>query len=91
MLSLKELDKTLLNEGKGGSLESIYERVPQMLKGLVELVYDLNNHPSMRLIEPLFYKAYYTDSHQELALGQVESDFTCPRCRLPGKVDSNFP
>jgi hypothetical protein len=59
--ALKELDKMLLNEGKGGSLESLYERIPQMLKGLVELVYDLNNHPSVRLIEPLLYKTYYTD------------------------------
>lgn len=73
--ALKELDKMLLNESKGGSIEGLYERVPQMLKGLVELVYDLNNHPSMRLIEPLFYKAYYENSHQELALGHVESDF----------------
>lgn len=73
--AIKELDKMLLNEGKGGTLEGLYERIPQMLKGLVELVYDLNNHPSIRLIEPLFYKSYYTDSYQELALGHVESDF----------------
>lgn len=73
--ALKELDKTLLNKGKGGSLETIYEQTPEMLKGLVEFVYDLNSHPSMRLIEPLFYKVYYTTTHQELALGHVESDF----------------
>lgn len=73
--SLKELDKMILNEGKGGSLESLYLRVPSMLKGFVELGYDLNNHPSMRLIEAFLYKSYYTDKHQEIALGNVNSDF----------------
>jgi L-ascorbate metabolism protein UlaG (beta-lactamase superfamily) len=73
--ALKELDKMLLNEGKGGSLENLYDRIPPMLKGMVELVYDLNNHPSIRLIEPLFYKSYYADDYQELALGHVDSDF----------------
>ena len=89
--ALKELDKILLSEGKGGSLESIYERIPQMLKGLVELVYDLNSNPSIRLIEPLLYKAYYTGNHQELALGHVESDFrkfvfSTPRLNQPNEV-----
>ena len=95
-VSLKELDKTLLNEGKGGSLEAIYERVPEMLKGLVEFSYDLNNHPAMRLIEPLFYKAYYTASHQELALGHVESDFrkfvfSTPRLNQSNEVYLKIP
>ena len=73
--SFKELDKMILNEGKGGSLESLYSRIPSMLKGCVELGYDLNNHPSIRLIEAFLYKSYYTDQYQEIALGNVNSDF----------------
>lgn len=73
--ALKQLDRMILNESKGGPLEKMYERVPKMLKGLVELVYDLNNHPSIRLIEPLLYKVYYTDNNQEIALGEIKSDF----------------
>jgi L-ascorbate metabolism protein UlaG (beta-lactamase superfamily) len=73
--ALKELDKMILAEGKGGSLEPLYARIPEILKGLVELVYDLNSHPSIRLIEPFFYKAFYNENHQEIALGEVKSDF----------------
>lgn len=73
--ALKELDKMLLSEGKGGSLESLYAHIPKMLKGLVELVYDLNSQPSFRLIEPFFYKTYYNVNYQEIALGEVTVDF----------------
>lgn len=73
--ALKELDKIILAKGKGGSLELIYANIPDMLKGFVELVYDLNNHPSIRLIEPFLYKTYYTNHYQEIALGEVTSDF----------------
>lgn len=74
-MSLKELDKMLLSEARGGSLEELYQRMPEKLKGLIEFVYDLNSHPSLRLIEPLFYKNYYSNQHQELALCPVSVDF----------------
>ena len=73
--ALRELDKMLLNEAKGGSLEALYDRVPTMLRGMVELVYDLNSHPSIRLIEPFLYNTYYDTSHQEIALGNITGDF----------------
>jgi len=73
--SLKELDKTLQTEAKGDSLEGFYSRVPEPLKGFVELVYDLNNHPSIRLIEPLIYKTYYSPQHQTIALSAITEDF----------------
>lgn len=72
--NLKSLDKMLLNEADGGSLENYYNQVPENLRGLVELVYDLNNHPSIRLIEPLIYKKYYDERSQSLALSISESD-----------------
>ena len=71
----KEFDKLLQNEAKGDSLEEIYQKVPNSLRGMIELVYDLNNHPSIRLIEPFFYKTYYTTKHQTVALSNVTSDF----------------
>jgi L-ascorbate metabolism protein UlaG (beta-lactamase superfamily) len=73
--ALKEADKIIQNEAKGATLEELYKRIPTLLRGFVELVYDLNNHPSIRLIEPLLYKAYYKNSYQELALSNVTSDF----------------
>ncbi|MBN8523508.1 MAG: MBL fold metallo-hydrolase [Rickettsiales bacterium] len=72
---IKHLDKIILNECKGGTVETFYDRIPEMLKGIVELVYDLNNHPSIRFIEPFLYKAYYTDIYQEIALAEVKTDF----------------
>ena len=51
--------RLLQTEAQGDSLESYYNKVPEMLKGLVELVYDLNNHPSIRLIESLLYFSLY--------------------------------
>lgn len=46
--AIKELDQKLLREAGGYSLESAYQEVPEILKGYVELVYDLNNQPSVR-------------------------------------------
>ncbi|WPX96600.1 MBL fold metallo-hydrolase [Candidatus Bandiella woodruffii] len=86
----------LLNEAKGSSLESFYERVPDMLKGFVELVYDLNNHPSIRLMESLIYRFYYTDNHQEIALSKIDGDFrkfvfSTPRVRQDDEIYLQIP
>jgi hypothetical protein len=73
--SFKELDRTMQTEAQGDSLESYYARIPTPLKGLIELVYDLNNHPSIRLIESLIYKKYYSTQNQSIALSETNSDF----------------
>jgi L-ascorbate metabolism protein UlaG (beta-lactamase superfamily) len=83
--ALKELDRLLLGEARGYSLEPLYERVPEPLRGYVELVYDHNHHPSFRLIEGLLYRSPYHDrSLQGLALFRHERDrrpfiFSTPR------------
>jgi L-ascorbate metabolism protein UlaG (beta-lactamase superfamily) len=49
--------------------------VPACLQGYVELVYDLNNHPSFRLIEPLLYKSpFYDSSLQSVMLSEISGD-----------------
>ncbi len=73
--SFKELDRVLQAEAQGDSLEPLYNRIPPPLKGLVELVYDLNNRPSIRLIEPLIYKKYYSPQYQKIALSNITHDF----------------
>src|SRR5439155_17877892 len=55
--ALTDLDACLRTRAKGYSLQPLYADVPDMLKGYVELVYDLNNQPSFRLIEPLLYRS----------------------------------
>jgi L-ascorbate metabolism protein UlaG (beta-lactamase superfamily) len=73
--AIQQLGTTLLAEADGYSLEPLYEKVPEALQGYVELIYDLNNSPSFRLIEGLLYKSrYYSTTAQSLALSLVEQD-----------------
>ena len=85
--SVKALDELLRHEGKGFSLEPLYANVPKNLKGYVELVYDLNNNPSIRFVEGLLYKSeYYNPRSQSLLLSTIDQDdraFILSTPRLP--------
>jgi L-ascorbate metabolism protein UlaG (beta-lactamase superfamily) len=73
--AIQKTNAMLASEASGFSLESLYEKVPEQLKGYVELVYDLNNKPSLRFIEGLLYKSrYYNEASQSIALSLVEDD-----------------
>ncbi len=72
---LNELDACLRAKAKGYSLQPLYTEIPGNLRGYVELVYDLNNHPSFKLIEPLLYRSkYYDRSAQSLMLSLTTGD-----------------
>jgi len=73
--AIASLDDILRTQAKGLSLQPLYNLVPDILKGYVELVYDLNNNPSFRIIEPLLYQSrYYDRSAQSLALSVLTGD-----------------
>jgi L-ascorbate metabolism protein UlaG (beta-lactamase superfamily) len=73
--SIKTLNELLANEATGLSLEPLYQKVPENLKGYVELVYDLENHPSFRFIEGLMYHShFYNEASQSMALSLVNDD-----------------
>jgi len=73
--SIEKLDALLREKAAGYSLEALYAEVPACLQGYVELVYDLNNHPAFRLIEPLLYKSpFYDDSMQSVMLSEISGD-----------------
>ncbi|MEL6863515.1 MAG: MBL fold metallo-hydrolase [Bacteroidota bacterium] len=73
--AIKELNQLLLEKAQGFSLESLYAEVPEILKGYVELVYDLNNQPSFRFFEPLLYKSkYYNPNSQTIAMWIADND-----------------
>lgn len=73
--AVKTLNNILVEEANGYRLESIYCKVPQCLKGYVELIYDLNNYPSIRFIEGLLYKSkYYQTTSQSIALSLIDRD-----------------
>jgi L-ascorbate metabolism protein UlaG (beta-lactamase superfamily) len=95
--AIKSLDELLRNEAKGYSLEPLYEKVPDVLRGYVELVYDLNNTPSFRLIEPLLYRSlYYSSASQSLALSEIDKDdrpfvLSTPRLASANEVHIQIP
>ncbi|SRR6266567_4292746 len=75
-LQPRGIDMLLRNKAKGYSLQPLYPEVPANLRGYVELVYDLNNHPSFKLIEPLLYKSRYYDP-----ASQSSSDVITRTCK----------
>ena len=94
--ALKELDEMLRNEASGESLEPLYEKVPDLLRGLVELVYDLNNNPSFRLVEPLLYSRFYDPSAESIVLSSITGDdrpfiLSTPRLDTNGGVHLPLP
>ena len=73
--SIEQLDAVLREKATGYSLEGLYADVPACLQGYVEIVYDLNNQPSFRLIEPLLYRSpFYDDTCQSVMLAEIGSD-----------------
>lgn len=95
--ALVELDNTLSESAKGYSLLPLYEKIPAILRGYVELVYDLNNHPSFRLIEPLLYRSrYYDRSQQSVRLSKISNDdrpfvLSTPRLESDDALHLHFP
>ncbi len=83
--AIASANELLSNEAKGYSLEPLYPSLPEVLKGYVELGYDLNNNPSVRFIENLLYESpLYDPSLQSLAFSTINQDerafvFSTPR------------
>jgi L-ascorbate metabolism protein UlaG (beta-lactamase superfamily) len=86
--AIKELDALVRSHTSGETIEPLYEKVPDMLRGYVELAMDLNHQPSYRFIEGLIYETpYYDTSIQSVSFGilsRVESrPFVLSTPRLP--------
>lgn len=73
--AIRKLDKLLREKAAGASLEPLYEQVPDMLRGYVELYYDLRNRPSFRFFEYLLFKSeFYDTSSQGFCLWVTDND-----------------
>lgn len=85
--SIADLDKILQNQADGYSLEPLYNQVPEILQGYVELIYDRFNNPGMRLIEGLLYQSpFYNPNSQSIFLHLDDPDnrsFVLSTPRLP--------
>jgi L-ascorbate metabolism protein UlaG (beta-lactamase superfamily) len=95
--AVKELDKMLANEAVGFGLEKLYEKVPDILKGYVELYYDRDNHPGFRFFESLLYQSeFYNKDSQSIALWITNNDerpfvLSTPRMAEPHVIYLNIP
>jgi L-ascorbate metabolism protein UlaG (beta-lactamase superfamily) len=86
--AIAALEDMLRANAKGFSLESLYPCVPDILRGYVELGYDLNNNASYRLVEPLLYRSRFYDKRaQSIMLSLTTGDdrpFVLSTPRLEG-------
>lgn len=86
--AVKELDSLVKAHRSGESIEPLYEKVPDLLKGYVELFMDLYHQPSYRLIEGLLYKShFYNETLQSVSLSILSNEkarpFVLSTPRLP--------
>lgn len=66
---LMDLARQLQASAAGFSLEEGYSRIPESLRGLIELTYDLDNHPALRIVEELVAGGVLDNSStQQIAL-----------------------
>ncbi|MEW6735628.1 MAG: MBL fold metallo-hydrolase [Acidobacteriota bacterium] len=95
--AVKAIDNMLTSEASGYSLESLYQKIPDVLRGYVELIYDLNNRPAIRFIEGLLYRSpYYNESSQRISLTLAEKDnrsfaFSTPRLMMDDHLYLDIP
>jgi L-ascorbate metabolism protein UlaG (beta-lactamase superfamily) len=95
--AIKTLDKLLDNEATGYGLEYLYTKVPEILRGYVELYYDRNNNPGFRFFESLLYQSeFYNKSSQSLAMWLTNNDerpfcLSTPRLTEPDVLSLDVP
>ena len=88
--SVKAVNEMLKSEAKGFSLEPLYRNIPPNLKGYIELVYDLNDNPSIRFLEGLLYKSHYYDpASQSILLSIIDHDARAFALSTPRLADNN--
>jgi L-ascorbate metabolism protein UlaG (beta-lactamase superfamily) len=89
--AVSALDQMLDNEATGYTLEPLYKKIPEILRGYVELVYDLHNHASIRFIEGLLYKSrFYNETSQSIMLSKIERDDRPFTLSTPRLDDDNY-
>lgn len=95
--AIKALDKLLTEHAKGNSLEPLYPKIPDVLRGFVEIVYDLKDSPSIRFFEGLLYRSkYYDTGRQSVCIHVVDPDarefvLSTPRLPKAGDVFAKVP
>jgi L-ascorbate metabolism protein UlaG (beta-lactamase superfamily) len=92
---LKQFDRQLQETAAGYSLNELYSQLPQSLQGLVELCYDINSHPKLRLYEELLYDENPGAGTQEIMLSLTHDEartffMSTPRLKTPDSMLFNM-
>lgn len=94
----EQLQQALLAEAKGQALLPFYARVPEPLRGRVELVYDYTNRPAVRVVEPLTWASpAYQPELQSLQVSTLGQDadrgswLSTPRLKEPNALEWSLP
>lgn len=89
--ALSQLDALLKSAG-GMSLHPLYPKVPELLRGYVELFYTEDHHPTFRIVEPLLYRSQYYDANMQTLMLSISSGddrpfvLSTPRLDDPGSL-----
>jgi L-ascorbate metabolism protein UlaG (beta-lactamase superfamily) len=95
--AVKAAQELVAAKAVGYDVTPLYAELPEALRGLVEIGYDLANHPSIRILEPSLYRSpYHVVERQsiDLALDDgTERPFilSTPRLREPGHLRLDVP
>ncbi|HEX8183547.1 MAG TPA: MBL fold metallo-hydrolase, partial [Blastocatellia bacterium] len=98
--AIKQLNQLLAEKARGEALETLYAEVPDILRGYVELCYDLNHNPSFRFFESLVYRSEYyreAEASQNFELTEAARDgdrpfiLSTPRLRSRNGVSLDLP
>lgn len=87
----KQFTGMLEAEANGYCLNGFYAKLPPSLRGLVECLYDTNDHAHVRLFEDLVYDEGMTTGTQQISLeltGEQDRHFfmSTPRLKSPGSM-----
>lgn len=92
-----QLDQLLEAEAKGLSLEPYYKKVPEALRGYVELTYNLHHSPNVRFLEGMLYRSrYHLKEGQSVSLQVLADDarpfvLSTPVLEEPDRVQLPIP
>jgi len=94
---LVNFDRQVQASATGQCLDHLYESLPQSLAGLIEITYDLNSHPTLRLLEEFLYDdELSTQATHELCFFQSKDEdrsffLNTPRLDSPDRFMMRIP
>jgi hypothetical protein len=86
--ALRESFRMVMKQADGFSMEPLYENLPALVKGYIELTYTISGYPELRVNEPLLYLSpAYNPGAQSAAIYRAQGDsrpFAFSTPKMPG-------